>query len=54
MAVFTSSVFALRKKLIMDALVKAKPASAKGQYFKSVTLTNTMGPGIKVSPLKYA
>ena len=39
---------------LMDALVKAKPASAKGQYFRSVTIANTMGPGIKVSPLKYA
>ncbi|MGN0817865.1 MAG: 50S ribosomal protein L1 [Candidatus Coproplasma sp.] len=33
---------------LMDAIVKAKPATAKGQYIKSVTLTSTMGPGVKV------
>ena len=33
---------------LMDAIVKAKPATAKGQYVKSVTLTSTMGPGVKV------
>ena len=35
--------------VIMDALIKAKPASAKGTYLKSVAVATTMGPGIKVA-----
>ena len=35
--------------VIMDALVKAKPAAAKGQYIKGIAITTTMGPGIKVA-----
>lgn len=34
---------------LMEAIVKAKPAAAKGQYIKSVTLTSTMGPGVRVT-----
>ncbi len=34
---------------LMDAIVKAKPATAKGQYIKSVTLSATMGPGVRVN-----
>lgn len=36
---------------LMDALIKAKPAAAKGQYIRGVTLSSTMGPGVKVNPL---
>lgn len=36
--------------VLMDAIVKAKPASAKGTYLRSVVLASTMGPGIKLNP----
>ena len=36
----------------MEALIKAKPAAAKGQYVKSVTVSSTMGPGAKINPVK--
>ena len=36
---------------LMDALQKAKPAAAKGQYMRSVTVSSTMGPGVKINPL---
>jgi large subunit ribosomal protein L1 len=38
---------------LMEALVKAKPAAAKGTYLKSVTMTSTMGPGIKLNPTQF-
>ncbi|HHY13608.1 MAG TPA: 50S ribosomal protein L1 [Thermoanaerobacterales bacterium] len=41
-------------KSIMDALVKAKPAAAKGQYLRSVVLSSTMGPGVKVNTYSIA
>jgi large subunit ribosomal protein L1 len=37
---------------LMDALIKAKPAAAKGQYLKSVSVSSTMGPGAKINPTK--
>ena len=39
---------------LVGAIVKAKPSALKGQYIKSLTLSSTMGPGVKVSTAKYA
>ena len=38
---------------VLDAIAKAKPAAAKGQYFKSATIATTMGPGVRVATNKY-
>ena len=38
---------------LINAVVKSKPAAAKGQYLKSVVVASTMGPGIKISTAKY-
>ena len=39
---------------LIDAINKARPSAVKGQYLKSITLTSTMGPGVKVNPMKLA
>ena len=39
-------------RALMDAIIKAKPSALKGQYLRSVTLSSTMGPGVKVSTVK--
>ena len=39
---------------LMEAIIKAKPAAAKGTYLKSVVLSSTMGPGIKFNPLRFS
>ena len=53
-ASFSEEQLADNVNAILDAIRKAKPASAKGQYFRSVTLASTMGPGVKLSTAKYA
>ncbi|MEA5004618.1 MAG: 50S ribosomal protein L1 [Christensenella sp.] len=40
-------------KSIMDAIVKAKPSAAKGTYLKSVVIASTMGPGVKINPMRF-
>ena len=38
--------------VLMNAIIKAKPSAAKGQYLRSVTVASTMGPGIKINPAR--
>ena len=49
---FTEEQITDNFQTLIDAIVKARPAAVKGQFLKSVTLTSTMGPGIKINPMK--
>ncbi|MCI8292689.1 MAG: 50S ribosomal protein L1 [Hespellia sp.] len=51
---FTEEQLADNFQTLMDAIMKAKPAAVKGQYLRSITLASTMGPGVKVNPMKLA
>lgn len=51
-ASFSEEQIAENFKALMEALVKARPSTLKGTYLKSITLASTMGPGVKVNPLK--
>ena len=52
-ASFTEEQLSQNVNSLLDALVKVKPSTLKGQYLKSITLTTTMGPGVKVSVAKF-
>ena len=52
-ASFSEEKLAENFNTLMEAIVKAKPSALKGQYLKSITLSTTMGPGVKVSVAKY-
>jgi large subunit ribosomal protein L1 len=53
-ASFTEEQLADNFQTLIDAINKAKPAAAKGQYLRSVTISSTMGPGIKLNTTKLA
>ncbi|MDD6327927.1 MAG: 50S ribosomal protein L1 [Eubacteriales bacterium] len=52
-ASFTEEQLTDNFQTLIDAVVKAKPAAAKGQYLKSVVIASTMGPGVKLNTAKY-
>ncbi len=52
-ASFTEEQLTQNLNALMDAIVKARPATLKGQYIKSMTLASTMGPGVRCNVAKY-
>lgn len=52
-ASFTNEQLQQNFDALMEAIVKAKPSALKGQYLRSITLSSTMGPGVKVSVAKF-
>ena len=50
---FTDEALKENFNALMDAIVKARPSAVKGQYLRSITLTSTMGPGVKVNVARF-
>ena len=53
-ASFTEEQLSDNFQTLIDAIVKARPSTLKGQYLKSVVIAPTMGPGVKINPMKLA
>ena len=53
-ASFTEEQLSDNFQTLIDAIVKARPSTLKGQYLRSVTIAPTMGPGVKINPMKLA
>ena len=53
-ASFTEEQLSDNFQTLIDAIIKARPSAAKGQYLKSVVIASTMGPGVKLNTTKYA
>ena len=51
---FTEEQLADNFQTVIDAIIKARPSTLKGQYLRSITLTSTMGPGVKLNPVRFA
>jgi large subunit ribosomal protein L1 len=50
---FGAAALSENLQTFMDAVVRAKPSAAKGQYIRSITLSSTMGPGVPVDPARF-
>ena len=53
-ASFTEEQLADNFQTLMDAIIKARPSALKGQYLRSVVMTSTMGPGVKLNTARFA
>ena len=53
-ASFTEEQLSDNFQTLIEAILKARPSTVKGQFLKSVTISSTMGPGVKINPMKLA
>jgi large subunit ribosomal protein L1 len=53
-ASFSEERLAANAEALVQALIRAKPATAKGIYLRSITMASTMGPGVPIDPLQFS